>query len=165
MIQDQEFPVMTALEELNIPFERFEHDAANTMADVDLFDTGLGAAHCKNLFLTNRQGTAFYLLIVAGEKLLRTAELSRQLDCPRLQFGTPEQLKEVLGLVPGAVSPMGLINDVAHNVHVLIDREVERWPKVIVHPNVNTASLVLNTLDLLTFLYERGNKVTEVDVV
>lgn len=164
MIQTQELAVLTMLEKRGIHYERFEHGAASTMADIDAFDAGLNAAHCKNLFLANRQGTAFYLLIVAGAKPFRTAELSRQLNIARLQFGTPEQLMELLGLTPGSVSPMGLLNDTAKRVHVLIDREIKSWPKILVHPNVNTASLILHTDDLLNFLYESGNQVTEVDL-
>lgn len=164
MIQTEELPVLTMLEKRGIPFERFEHSAAKTMADVDAFDAGLNAAHCKNLFLANRQGTLFYLLIMAGTKPFRTADLSRQLNISRLQFGTPEQLMELMGLTPGSVSPMGLINDTAKRVHVLIDREVKSWPRILVHPNVNTASLILHTTDLLNFLYESGNQVTEVDL-
>ncbi len=164
MIDAREFPVFDALEQLQIPYNRFEHDAAMTMADCDLFDIEKNASHCKNLFLTNRQGTQFYLLLTAGEKPFRTKEICAQLQISRLSFGTPEQLEAVLSLTPGSVSPLGLINDHDRRVHVLLDKELSRWEYVIVHPNINTASLVLQTIDLFHFLHARGNCVTEVDM-
>lgn len=164
MIDDKEFPVMEALQALGIPFERFEHGPAMTMDDCGLFDAGRHAAHCKNLFLTNRQSTDFYLLLVAGDKPFQTKDISGQLGVSRLSFGTPAQLEALLGLSPGAVSPMGLIHDEERRVHVLLDKELPRWQDVLVHPNVNTASLALKTEDLLRFIAARGNRVTEVDI-
>lgn len=164
MPDPRELPVYAALDALCIPYERFEHGPAMTMEDCALFDAGLDAAHCKNLFLTNRQGTDFYLLLLVGDKPFKTKDVSRQLGVARLSFGAPEQLERMLGLLPGAVTPMGLVNDHDHAVHVLLDRDVVSWPRVIVHPNVNTASIVLSTPDLLRFLEARGNRVTYVEI-
>lgn len=164
MKDPRELPVYEALSALNIPYERFEHAAAMTMQDCDVFDAGRNAAHCKNLFLTNRQGTDFYLLLVVGDKPFKTKDVSRQLGVARLSFGTPEQLMDKLGLQPGAVTPMGLIHDHTRSVQVLLDRDVAKWETIIVHPNVNTASILLSTADLLRFLASRGNRVTYVDV-
>ncbi len=164
MPDPKELPVYAALDKLDIPYERFVHGPAMTMADCTVFDAGKNAAHCKNLFLTNRQGTRFYLMLVVGDKPFQTKRISRALGVSRLSFGTPEQLKHALGLTPGAVTPMGLINDLGHEVHVLLDRDVANWERVIVHPNVNTASILLKTEDLLRFLQQRGNPVTYVDV-
>jgi Ala-tRNA(Pro) deacylase len=160
----KEVPVYEALAALNIPYERFEHDPAMTMEDCAVFDAGRDAAHCKNLFLCNRQGTQFYLLLVVGDKPFKTKDVSKQLGVARLSFGTPEQLSAMLSLTPGAVTPMGLIHDHARKVHVLLDRDVAQWETVIVHPNVNTASIVLKTAGLLRFLESRGNPVTYVEI-
>ncbi len=164
MTDPKELPVYEELHALDIPFERFEHDPAMTMEDCAVFDAGRDAAHCKNLFLCNRQGTQFYLLLVVGDKPFKTKDVSKQLGVARLSFGTPEQLQSMLCLTPGSVTPMGLIHDNDRAVHVLLDREVAQWNTVIVHPNVNTASIVLNTTDLLRFLQRRGNPVTYVDI-
>ena len=160
----KELRVYEVLERLHIPFERFKHDPAMTMADYDTLDAGKNAAHCKNLFLTNRQGTHFYLMLVVGDKPFQSSRISRSLGVSRLSFGSPEQLKQTLGLTPGSVTPMGLINDLGHKVHVLLDRDVASWERIIVHPNVNTASILLKTEDLLRFLAHCGNLVTYVDV-
>lgn len=160
----RELPVYAALDALEIPYERFTHDPAMTMADCAVFDAGRDAAHCKNLFLSNRQGTQFYLLLVVGEKPFQTKDISRQLGVSRLSFGTPEQLQKTLGVLPGAVTPMGLVHESAKDVHVALDRELSGWERMIVHPNVNTASIVLKTKDLLRFFAARGNTLTYVDV-
>ena len=85
----RELPVYAALDALDIPYERFAHGPAMTMEDCAVFDAGRDAAHCKNLFLTNRQGTQFYLLLLVGEKPFITKDISRQLGVARLSFGTP----------------------------------------------------------------------------
>ncbi len=156
--------VYEALHKLHIPYERFAHRPAMTMADCAVFDAEKNAAHCKNLFLTNRQGTQFYLLLVVGDKPFQTGRVSRALGVSRLSFGTPEQLLQTLGLTPGSVTPMSLLNDTAHKVHVLLDRDVADWENIIVHPNVNTASIVLKTADLLRFIEYCGSPITYVDV-
>lgn len=159
----RELPAYEALDALSIPYSRYEHEAAMTMEDCDLFDEGKDAAHCKNLFLANRQGTSFYLLLVVGDKQFKTKDISRQLGISRLSFATAGQLKALLGLDPGAVTPLGLVHDAEKRVHVLLDREVAAWEDIIVHPNVNTASIILKTEDLLRFIHSRGNAVTYVD--
>lgn len=164
MTDPKELPVYETLQALHIPYDRFEHDPAMTMGDCAVFDAGREAAHCKNLFLCNRQSTQFYLLLVVGDKPFKTKDVSKQLGVARLSFGTPERLHAMLALTPGAVTPMGLIHDHARAVHVLLDRDVAQWETIIVHPNVNTASILLKTSDLLRFLQHHGNSVTYVDI-
>lgn len=161
-MDERELAVHEYLKSLGIPFERFEHEAAFTMQDCEIYDEARSAMHCKNLFLTNRQGTVFYLLLMPGDKEFRTKSLSKELGISRLSFGSPEQLMARLGLLPGAVSPMGLINDSEACVNVLIDKALLEWDNIIVHPNINTSSITLNKTDLLKFLRERGNDIREV---
>ena len=80
MPDPKELPVYAALDKLGIPYERFAHGPAMTMADCAVFDAGKNAAHCKNLFLTNRQGTRFYLMLVVGDKPFQTKRISRALE-------------------------------------------------------------------------------------
>ena len=74
------------LDELAIPFFRVDHDYADTMEDCLLIESTLGGKICKNLFLCNRQQTAFYLLMMPGDKPFKTKYLSAQLGCARLSF-------------------------------------------------------------------------------
>ena len=162
MIFDRERPVYEALDALSIPYTRYEHGEARTMEALASFDTEHHCLHCKNLFLCNRQGTVFYLLLLVGEKKFRTAEVSKQLGVSRLSFATPEQLKSLLGLTPGEVTPMSLVNEKEPKVIVLLDRDILKEERLLVHPNVCTASIELTTADLLKFLNSRGNRIEEV---
>ena len=164
MIDPREVPVYEALDDLSIPYERIEHEDARTMEDLTAIDERAGVPHCKNLFLCDRQRTNFYLLLLSANKKFRTAEVSKQLGVARLSFAEPEYLNERLGLLPGAVTPMGLINDSERVVTVLVDEDLEREDEVLVHPNVSTASIRLPIKDLFRYLNARGNRMVRVQV-
>lgn len=119
----------------------------------------MGASHCKNLFLTNRQGTDFYLLLLGANKKFRTADISKQLCVSRLSFTSPEQLMDKLSLLPGAVTPLALIHDRNREVVVVIDEEVARLDMVCVHPCTSVASYAISGNDLMRFLGHLGNEV------
>ena len=104
---------------------------------------------CKNLFLCNRQKTAFYLLLMPGEKAFHTKQLSGQLGVARLSFASGEDMERLLGLSPGAVSVLGLINDSEGAVRLLIDRDLLAAKEFGCHPLVNTASFAFSTKELL----------------
>lgn len=137
------------LDRLNIEYERAEHDPAETMEACLAVDAALGTKMCKNLFLCNRQGTAFYLLLMPGDKPFRTKELSAQIGSARLSFATPENMEKYLDIHPGAVSVMGLMNDTEREVTLLIDEDLLRDDFIGCHPCVNTASLKIRTKDIL----------------
>lgn len=140
--------VYELLDRLSIPYDRLDHEAAETMEICREIDGSLGALICKNLFLCNRQGTAHYLLMMPGDKPFRTKELSAQINSSRLSFATPERMLEYLDILPGAVSVMGLMNDTEGRVQLLIDEDVLKNEYVGCHPCVNTSSLRLSTADL-----------------
>lgn len=158
MSQDRQKQALAALDALGIAYELIEHEDARTMEALEEIDRRAGVRHCKNLFLCNRQQTTFYLLLMGPDKLFRTADMSRQLGVSRLSFAPPELLERYLGLSPGAVSPLGLINDVDRAVTLLLDEDVGRMARVLVHPNVSTASVALRGADLMRFLDSRGNR-------
>ena len=136
------------LDQLGIPYERVDHAPAETMELCREIDAVLGAPICKNLFLCNRQGTVFYLLMMPGDKPFKTKELSAQIGSARLSFATPEKMLEYLDIRPGAVSVMGLMNDTTGAVQLLVDEDVLKGEFVGCHPCVNTSSLKLSTKDL-----------------
>ena len=111
-------------------------------------DRVLNATICKNLFLCNRQETAFYLLMMPGDKPFRTKDLSAQIGSARLSFASPAHMERLLGLYPGSVSVLGLLHDRDHEVQLLIDRDVLAGEFIGCHPCVNTSSLRLRTADL-----------------
>lgn len=107
-----------------------------------------GADFCKNLFLQNRQGTEYFLLLIDQDKKFRTAEVSKLIGKARLSFGSQDKLYEYLGVAPGAITPLGLIFDSEQKVTVLIDKALIKMDKVSVHPLVNNATVTLKTADV-----------------
>ena len=137
------------LDGLGISYRRVDHAAAETMEACEEIDRVLEVRMCKNLFLCNRQKTDFYLLLMPGDKPFRTKELSGQLGVARLSFGSAEDMEARLGLLPGSVSVMGLINDKAGAVRLLIDRDLMDAAEIGCHPCVNTSSLAFSMTELL----------------
>ncbi|MCM1534706.1 MAG: prolyl-tRNA synthetase associated domain-containing protein [Clostridium sp.] len=147
--EEKEIAVYDLLDKLGIAYERTDHGPAHNMEACNEIDAILNVIICKNLFLCNRQKTKFYLLMMPGDKPFRTKELSAQINSARLSFGDPGFMEEYLHITPGAVSIMGLMNDVDNHVQLLIDREVAESEYLGCHPCVNTSSLKLKTRDVL----------------
>ena len=103
----------------------------------------------QNLFLCNRQETAFYLLMIPDTKVFHTKDLSAQIGAARLSFAKPEYMEKFLDITPGSVSVLGLMNDTGHRVQLLIDEDVLNSEFVGCHPCINTSSLRLRTKDLI----------------
>ena len=137
------------LDRLGISYQRVDHPPALTMEDCVSIGQALAAPVCKNLFLCNRQKTAFYLLMMPGNKAFRTKDLAAQLGVARLSFGTPEDMLRLLDVTPGSVSVMGLMNDRDNQVQLVIDRDVLKGERIGCHPCLNTSSLRFATSDLL----------------
>lgn len=162
---DKEMRVYDLLDSLSIPYERTDHEAAMTMEDCQEIDRILEVVICKNLFLCNRQHTHFYLLMMPGNKIFKTRDLSAQLGTSRLSFAEPQYMEKFLDITPGSVSVMGLMNDKDNHVQLLIDRDVLAGHLLGCHPCVNTSSLRMKTKDVLdVFLPAVGHAPIVVDL-
>ena len=137
------------LDKLEIPYQRTDHERADTMEACNAIDAVLNVVICKNLFLCNRQKTAFYLLMMPGGKKFKTKELSAQINSARLSFAEAEDMLKYLDIEPGAVSIMGLMNDREHSVRLLIDEDILKDEYIGCHPCVSTSSLKMKTADVL----------------
>lgn len=148
--QDREIRTYKFLDELGIDFDRTDHpdEPATSMEVCANIDAILNVRICKNLFLCNRQKTAFYLLIMPGDKPFKTKELSGQLGISRLSFADEEHMLEYLDLLPGSVSILGLMNDKEHKVRLVIDEDVLKEELFGCHPCMNTSSIRFHTEDL-----------------
>ena len=112
------------LDSLGIEYNRIDHAPAMTMEVCQEIDKTLQAVICKNLFLCNRQETAFYLLMIPDTKVFHTKDLSAQIHSARLSFAKPEYMEKFLDITPGSVSVLGLMNDTENHVQLLIDEDV-----------------------------------------
>lgn len=148
--QDREARTYAFLDALGIEYERTDHpdEPATTMEACEKIDAVLNVRICKNLFLSNRQKTSFYLLIMPGDKPFKTKELSKQMNISRLSFADESFMKELLDIYPGSVSVLGLMNDKEHRVRLVIDEDVLKETYFGCHPCVNTSSLKFKTSDL-----------------
>ena len=146
---DKEIRCYDLLDSLQIPYQRIDHQAANTMEACAAIDEALQATICKNLLLCNRQETSFYLLMIVGDKVFKTSQLSKQIGSSRLSFAGAEHMEALLDITPGSVSVLGLMNDKENKVQLLIDEDVLNGEYFGCHPCINTSSLRLKTADLV----------------
>lgn len=144
-----ETEVYDLLDRTGIEYTTLCHPAAFTMEECEKVREAIGAPVFKNLFLTNRQQTQFYLLMIPAGKPFKTKYLSSQLGCARLSFAPAGALAELLHTAPGAVSPMGLVHDRERRVRLIVDRDLSAAGRYACHPCVNTASVALSLDDLL----------------
>jgi Ala-tRNA(Pro) deacylase len=136
------------LDRLGIAYTRVDHEHADTIEACKEIEKLLGCEICKNLFLTNRQMTEVWLLLMPGEKPFKTKLLSKQIGSARLSFASPEQMLRYLDITPGSVSVLGLMNDSEKKVRLLIDRDLLGQESIGMHPCINTSSLRVKTADL-----------------
>ena len=145
---EKEIRVYNMLDKLGIVYQRVDHEPAMTMEACAEIDRVLDATTCKNLLLCNRQKTVYYLLLMPGDKVFQTKELSAQLGVSRLSFASPEAMEEYLDITPGSLSVFGLMNDKDFHVNLVIDAPVLQGEYIGFHPCINTSSLRLKTSDL-----------------
>ena len=161
----KEMRVYDLLDSLCIDYERTDHIAAMTMEDCAEIDRILDVVICKNLFLCNRQKTKFYLLMMPGDKVFKTKDLSGAIGSSRLSFADPSDMEKYLDITPGAVSVMGLMNDKENHVQLIMDRPVAEGALLGCHPCVNTSSLRMKTSDVMEkFLPAVGHEAIIVDL-
>lgn len=147
------------LDGLGLEYWRCDHPDANadTMEACLEIDGILEATVCKNLFLTNRQHTDFYLVMMPGDKVFKTKEITSQLGCARLSFASPEEMEKYLDITPGSVSILGLMNDKDNKVRLVVDEDVLKGEFVGCHPCINTSSLKIYTEDMFGKLLKAMN--------
>ena len=146
---DKEIRVYDFLDSLGVIYQRIDHEAAMTMEACEEIDRTLEATICKNLLLCNRQETQFYLLMLPGDKVFKTKDLSAQIGSSRLSFAKVEYMEQYLDITPGSLSVLGLMNDKDRMVRLLIDEDVLTGEYIGCHPCINTSSLRLRTKDLV----------------
>lgn len=144
--------------ERNIKYTLHTHKAVYTVAEAKEHSGTIPGMHCKNLFLYSSKGKLYYLVTLPAEKAINLLDLSKNLSLKKLSFAKQEDLFTILHLEPGAVSPLGLINDTSSVVTYLIDNEVWEAPIVNFHPNINTETLEILKEDFHRIVESIGNR-------
>src|SRR5262245_49638097 len=137
---------------MGIAYERYEHPPIATVEDAEPHWAVIDATHCKNLFLRNQKGSRHYLAIVPHKKRVNLRALADQIGDGKLSFASAERLLLHLGVLPGSVSPFGVLNDADGHVRVFLDSDLRQAQRISFHPNVNTVTLTLALADFLRFL-------------
>jgi Ala-tRNA(Pro) deacylase len=140
------------------------HPPVMTVAESERLVPPLPGAKTKNLFLRDRKGARHFLVMVPHALAVDLAALGEVLDAGRLGFASPDRLLRHLGITPGSVSLLALVNDTARAVEFVIDRTLWEADAVQAHPLRNDATMVIAHADLERFLAATGHVPRVLDV-
>lgn len=149
----------------NIWYEITEHQAVYNMEELSSIDLPYKERDAKNIFVRDDKKKNYYLITIKGNKKVNIRDFKKKYNTRNLTFASLEDLKNILNLTPGSVSPLGLLNDKEHKVLFYIDKELLNENGIIgVHPNDNTATIWLKTKDLIDIIKEHKNIVNIVEL-
>ena len=139
------------LDELGVEVETVRHPPVFTVEEAKEVRGAIPGCHTKNLFLRNKKGT-MYLLVCHQDADVDLRALADHTGPGRLSFASERRLMRYLGVVPGAVNPFAVINDVEGEVTVLLDADLMEWETLNFHPLDNAMTTSIARADLLRFL-------------
>ena len=150
--------LLSFLESLGVSVECFEHPAVFTTEEAREHLQGVPGRATKNLFLRDEKGKRHFLLAVEDQKQVDLKGLSKVLELKALSLASPERLETHLGVKPGAVTLLALLNDEGGKVELLLDNDLADADALQCHPLVNTATLVVPTSELIRVLKKSGHE-------
>jgi Ala-tRNA(Pro) deacylase len=152
------------LDRLGIAHRSVTHPPLFTVEQSQALRGQIPGGHTKNLFLKDKKG-ALYLVTALEDAAIDLKSLHRLLGASgRFSFGSAEQLREILGVEPGAVTPFGVINDTAQRIAVILDAALMAHAEINAHPLVNTMTTTLRRDDLVKFVRATGHEPRIVEV-
>lgn len=140
--------ILEKLEELKIPILKVFHEPIMTVEDGESVAQALNVRPSKCVLASSRKHE-FVLIMTDGKRQLPLKKISEQIGCSRLSFASSDDLKKMLNTMAGAVSPLGLMFDCDKKVSFVIDKSILNQQYVLCHPNENSSTLKIKTLDLL----------------
>lgn len=149
--------IQSYLTQQGISFQWTEHEAVYTMEQLSAVALPHPEAEAKNLFVRDDKKRNYYLITVPPEARVNLKEFQQLHGLRKLSFASAEDLAALLGLIPGAVSPLGLLNDQDHRVVLYLHRSFDK-ALISIHPNDNTATVCLSTDDLIRILQDHGSE-------
>lgn len=148
--------LLKLLEQQDVPFECEYHEQVLNMAESAALQLTVAGARRKNLLLQDKQG-GLYLVVTTGHKLLDLSAVARTLNSKRLSFASADRLFDLLGVRPGSLSPLALVNDCARTVSLVIDKDLAHERVFLFHPLDSIATIALARQDLEDFLQSIGH--------
>lgn len=157
--------IYSFLNEQNIQCEIQEHEAVYNMEELSAVELLHPEDDAKNLFVRDDKKRNYYLITVKGDKRVNLKEFQQNNNTRKLSFASENDLMSIMSLIPGAVTPLGLLNDSECKVQFYLDRDFLDGNALIgVHPNDNTATVWLKTSDLIEIIEQHGNSVHIVEL-
>ncbi len=155
---DRKTQVLHLLSQHQIPYQIFDHPPLFTCEDAQRLAPTMPGFGSKNLFLTDKSG-AFYLLMIPEHKRVDLKALAINLQCSKLSFGSEEALFRILSSTPGAVTILSLMFAQPGAIYTIVDQEIWDAPEVQCHPMDNSSTCVLSHQALEDFLKASGHKI------
>ncbi len=156
--------VIEKLDELKINYTLIEHHPVYTIEEMEKIDIKDIKYIVKNLFLRDAKGKKHYLVVADKDQKIDLKTLQEKLGSTKLSFASEDRLKKYLKLTKGAVSPLGVLNDEEKEVEVIFDKNLLGRKNVAVHPNDNSATVVLSYEDLEKIAKLNGNVVRAIEL-
>lgn len=144
--------IFTFLSEHEIPYERVDHPPVYTCEEAEELVPSMPGVHTKNLFVRDKKGRNHFLVVVSDTKSVDLKALSAKLSVTNLSLGSPSRLQKYLGVEPGSVSLLAIVNDEQSEVEVVLDRDIWNGEAIQCHPLVNTSTLAIEQGDIEKFL-------------
>lgn len=153
------------LKNKNIWYEITEHKAVYSMEELTEIDIPYPEVDGKNLFVRDDKKRNYYLITIKGDKKINLKEFRKRNNTRALSFASAHDLMDLMNLIPGSVTPLGLLNDKELKVQFYIDQDFMKDSHIIgVHPNDNTATVWLKVEDLIDIIKEHGNNINIVEI-
>ena len=147
--------IFEVLNKLEIKYDLVKHPPVYTCEQAQSVNDMIEGTGCKNLFVYDRKN--FFLVILPDDKKADMKAIEQQIGSKRLSFCSETKLFDMVGLKPGGVSPLGIINDTENKVTLVIDKELQD-KKLLFHPNVNTMTLNINYTDFIRFIENENHR-------
>ena len=148
----------------DIEYERYDHPAVYTVEEAQRLVPELPGAKTKNLFLRDGKGRRHFLVVVPAQKRVDIKGLAKKIAAGRLSFASAQRLQKYLGVDPGSVTLLAILNDPSHQVELFIDADTWHSDMFQFHPLVNTATLLIPKAALEKFLSITGHQPEVIDV-
>ncbi len=155
MLQTQE-ELLEILSQIGIEYTNHEHPPVYTVEEAAMYHEGIEGVHSKNLFFKDKKKNLF-LVVTLSDKSINIKELAKKIGAKSPSFGKPDLLMEVMGVIPGSVTPFAVINIKDHDVKIVLDGDMMEHTNLNFHPLVNTATTTITSNDLIKFLEHCGH--------
>jgi len=156
--------VLDILDDMHVLYDIIEHSAVYTIEEMDNLCIDTDNEVVKNLFVRDDKKKRYFIIVLCKNKRVNLKELSTKLNCRPLSFASEDDLYSLLGLNKGAVTPLGILNDRDCRVEVMFDKDIQSFKRVGVHPNDNTATVWINSRDLVDVIKKHGNEFSYIEI-